>query len=633
MTSFKFTIRKKIILMATLLQIIILLIGYFGINGTQTAHTQTELFTNKVNPALLKLYSIDRDGFQAQMALRGELIPGDANWKKRVKVDFEENAEPIITGFQDYKKAFGFVKSASEEEALQKGFEEAYAKWYAHAKQIHELAVKGTPESMAQAQAMLPENSDLWWEMRGQLDGLQELLEPYSEQVLKDIDTQNIANVKKQAITLGFGCLIGLILAIFIIRSIRKPIELVTQRLHDLAQGEGDLTKRLNLQRNDEIGTISNHVDSFMDKLNVTFRGILETVIELAATGEQLSQNSNEATRATQQVATTIEQVAKGSSEQSRSITDSVKLVDQVAQAIDQITSGAQEQSRNVLDTTNQVGDMVNKINKMADGMETVKQVAEQNGEVAINGGKSVEKTVNGMLKVKEAVFETAQRIHELGDQSQKIGDIIQVIDDIAEQTNLLALNAAIEAARAGEHGKGFAVVADEVRKLAERSSKATKEIAELITDIQRGTKVAVESMQIGTREVEEGVNLAQEAGQSLNEIVQGVRTTGDNVHHIMDLIQDILSSSQAVSSSINNAAAITEENTAATEEMSASADQVNLSIQNVATISQENAAAAEEVSASTEELTASIEEITASAEQLAKMSEKLRTLVKQFKV
>jgi len=237
------------------------------------------------------------------------------------------------------------------------------------------------------------------------------------------------------------------------------------------------------------------------------------------------------------------------------------------------------------------------------------------------------------MLKVKDAVFETAQRIQDLGVQSQKIGEIIQVIDDIAEQTNLLALNAAIEAARAGEHGKGFAVVADEVRKLAERSGKATKEIAELITNIQRGTKVAVDSMQVGTREVESGVELAQDAGQSLKEIVQGVNTAGEQVHKIMEIINEILTGSEEVSKAVNNVAAITEENSAATEEMSASAEEVNSSMQNIASISEENASGAEEVSASTEELTASIEEISSSSEQLARMAQELQNMVARFKI
>jgi len=194
-------------------------------------------------------------------------------------------------------------------------------------------------------------------------------------------------------------------------------------------------------------------------------------------------------------------------------------------------------------------------------------------------------------------------------------------------------LNAAIEAARAGEHGKGFAVVADEVRKLAERSGKATKEIAELITDIQRGTKAAVESMETGTQEVEEGVILAQEAGKSLNEIVTGVKDTGENVNRIMGIINEILTGSQEVSKAVNNVAAITEENTASTEEMSASTQQVNSSMQNVASISEENASAAEEVSASTEELTASVEEISASSEQLAKMAQEMNEMVSQFQV
>ena len=412
-----------------------------------------------------------------------------------------------------------------------------------------------------------------------------------------------------------------------------KPLNKILKATEDLAVGDGDLTQRLDISSNDEIGIISRHINTFIEKIQIVVRGLAEMIERVASTSEEMSSNSGEATKATQQVAKAIEQIAIGSDEQSKSATYTVKVVAQVAQAIEQIAAGAQEQSRNVISTTAMVTEMANKIDAMAEGMDTVKQAAEQNGVVAVNGGKSVEKTVNGMLKVKDAVFETAQRIHDLREQSQKIGEIVQVIDDIAEQTNLLALNAAIEAARAGEHGKGFAVVADEVRKLAERSGKATKEIADLINNIQRGTKVAVESMQTGTKEVEEGVNLAQEAGQSLNEIVDGVKTSGENVHKIMGLINEVLNSSQEVSKAVDNVAAITEENTAATEEMSASAEQVNSSMQSIASITEESAASAEEVSASSEELTASIEEISASSEQLAKMAQELQGIVAQFRV
>ncbi|PKM45538.1 MAG: hypothetical protein CVV03_06245 [Firmicutes bacterium HGW-Firmicutes-8] len=459
-------------------------------------------------------------------------------------------------------------------------------------------------------------------------------------QLNDDLIKENVAcaaSASKQVKTITYvvsllALALGIGIGVFFGRSISRPIVALTNVAGEVANG--DLAVEVpDIKTGDEVQVLSNAFKTMVGNLKNIIHQINSTSQSVAATSEELSSNSEEATKATQQVAAAIDQVAKGSTEQSRSVTDTVKVVEQVAQAVEQIAAGAQEQSKNVINTTDMVTDMVSKIDAMAGGMDTVKQVAEQNGVVAANGGKSVEKTVNGMLKVKEAVFETAQRIHELGEQSQKIGEIIQVIDDIAEQTNLLALNAAIEAARAGEHGKGFAVVADEVRKLAERSGKATKEIAQLITDIQRGTKVAVESMQVGTKEVEEGVNLAKEAGQSLNEIVEGVKTAGDNVHKIMGLINEILSSSQEVTKAVNNVAAITEENSAATEEMSASAEQVNASMQNIASITEESAASTEEVSASTEELTASIEEISASSGQLAKMAQQLQDMIAQFRV
>ncbi len=426
--------------------------------------------------------------------------------------------------------------------------------------------------------------------------------------------------------------LLGLGLAIYMAKGISRRASLVAETALSLANG--DLTvEELPVRSHDEIGDMARAFNKMFNNFKEIIHKINETGTSVAATSEELASNAEEATKATQQVATAIEEVAKGTTEQTRSITDTVKTVEQVSAAIQQITVGAGEQSKNVIEITNMVSNIGKKIDVMAEGMETVQQVSEQNGVTATNGGQAVEKTVNGMLQVKEAVFETAQKIQELGQQSQKIGEIIEVIDDIAEQTNLLALNAAIEAARAGEHGKGFAVVADEVRKLAERSGKATKEIADLINDVQQGTRVAVESMEVGTKEVEEGVALAQEAGKSLNEIITGVNTADKQVYNVMNIIKEILTGSNEITTAINNVAAITEENTAATEEMSASAQEVNATMQNMASVSEQSSASSEEVSASTEELTASIEEISASSEQLSKMAHELKSLVDRFKI
>ncbi len=443
-----------------------------------------------------------------------------------------------------------------------------------------------------------------------------------------DAESKKMINLVLSGVALVLSVGLGIIIS----RSIAVPVNALSTVAAQISNGNLGVTVP-SVKTRDEIQDLALSFDTMTHNLREMVKKISGTSDAVAATSEELSSNAVEASKATQQVARTIEQVAMGSTEQAKNASETADIINQVSQSIQQIAAGAQEQNRNVTESTMIVDEMGQKIDAMVQGMEKVKQVSEQNGLTATNGGQAVDKTVKGMLQLKEAVFDTAKRINELGDQSNRIGEIILVIDDIAEQTNLLALNAAIEAARAGEHGKGFAVVADEVRKLAERSGKATKEIAQLITEIQAGTKSAVESMQVGTRQVEEGVTLAQEAGNSLGEIVSGVKEAGSQVNRIMNLINEVLSSSSRVAESVGSVAAITQENGAATEQMSASAQQVDSSMQSVASISEENAAAAEEVSASTEELTASIEEISASSEQLARMAQDLQNIVMQFKL
>ena len=617
----KLTVGKKLLSGFILVAILLIIVAYMGISTINTANKSYFEIIKENDPVEALVWRIRANQLEKVASVRGYLVYNDPEYIK-IYEDIDKTQE------DRYEDIANLIKTEESNQFLL-ALKEQDAKYDNIANQVFSAARAGNIE---QAKSAAEQGKQIVTDFKAKCREWAEWVEQVNSEIIQNTETNTERNINTVYIVSIGALLISIVLGYFLSRAISKPVNSLAMAVGEVAKG--NLAVEMpEVKTRDEIKDLASSFNVMVTNLRNLLQGINSSSQTVAATSEELSSNAEEATRATQQVAQTIEQVAKGSTDQAKSVTDIVQVMDQVSQSITQIAAGAGEQSKNVVDTTSMVEDMVTKIEAMAQGMEKVKKASEDNGVVAESGGESVEKTVNGMLKVKEAVFETAQRIHDLGEQSQKIGEIIQVIDDIAEQTNLLALNAAIEAARAGEHGKGFAVVADEVRKLAERSGKATKEIAELITDIQRGTKVAVDSMQVGTREVESGVELAQDAGQSLKEIVHGVNAAGEQVHKIMEIISEILTGSEEVSKAVTSVAAITEENSAATEQMSASAEEVNSSMQNIASISEENASGAEEVSASTEELTASIEEISSSSEQLAKMAQELQNLVAQFRV
>ena len=601
--------------------ILLTVVAYLGISGMQSGQHG---FTALINKRLDLTSNIERMRYYITSqgySFRGYMITKDTTWYDK----FVDYGEKVRLTEENIKKE---MTTQQGEEILVK-VSELHQRYEGLCAQAKDLIEAGRENEV---NPLTAEGGKIFAELETLGDEFVKLNEQASQDGILTVAGEA---AKTQMISVIFSVLAALLsigTGLFLSRSISRPVMALSAALARVADGDLGVEK-IKATTRDEVGQMATAFNTMLDSLRNIINQISSSSQSVAATSEELSSNGEEATRATQQVAKAIEQIAAGAGEQSKSVTETVKVVEQVSQAIEQIASGAQEQSKNVISSTELVNGMVKKIDTMAEGMETVRKVAEQSKTVAESGGESVEKTVEGMHKVKDASSDTALKIRELGEQSQKIGEIIEVIDDIAEQTNLLALNAAIEAARAGEHGKGFAVVADEVRKLAERSGKATKEIAELITGIQRGTTAAVESMEIGAREVEEGVILAQEAGKALEEIMAGVKTSSEHVNQIMGIIDDILNGSQEVAKTVNNVAAITEENTAATEEMAASAQQVNSSIQNIASVSEESAAAAEEVSASTEELNASVEEISASSEQLAKMAQELQQVVAQFRL
>jgi methyl-accepting chemotaxis protein len=234
----------------------------------------------------------------------------------------------------------------------------------------------------------------------------------------------------------------------------------------------------------------------------------------------------------------------------------------QILEAADDMTEGATQQDQEITNTSSAVEELTVSMKQVSNNAEASAEAARRALDAAEQGNRAVRDTLEGMQRIRASVQATAKKIKSLGDRSLEISEIINVINDITEQTNLLALNAAIEAARAGEAGRGFAVVADEVRKLAEHSRSATKDIAALIKAIQAETNEAVVVMEEGTREVEVGTGLADQAGKALEAISSVVRQSAELVQEISLASKQQVRGTEGVANAMQIISGITRETT-----------------------------------------------------------------------